>query len=260
VSKVNPRLVYWIAALYDHKELKAAHHLILIYLAARKLDYSTGAGYCSVPTLAAELGNGAATVRRALDIAQKVGVLERTSRGYRRGDGTVTASTWQILYPPQPLASEQLTSISTDQKRAVETASTAQNDGLNRSLAVAQPLASEHPTGSEISGSESPSDPLASALALLRAIDAAVTDDETREVIRILDGRGARDAVAVLGTEIRKGNGYRLLGEARHRLDRQQWNADAGRPAPRKLRPSKCKSCERTLRSGHAPGCPEDTP
>lgn len=69
MSRVNPRLVYWIAGLYDGKELTAQHHRILIYLAVKKLDYGTGTGYCSVRTLATELDVSPTTVKLALKLA-----------------------------------------------------------------------------------------------------------------------------------------------------------------------------------------------
>jgi len=41
MSRINPRLVYWIAALYDHKGLSAEQHLILVYLATKRLDFGS---------------------------------------------------------------------------------------------------------------------------------------------------------------------------------------------------------------------------
>ena len=82
MSKVNPRLVYWIAALHDQAQLTAAHRDVLTYLAVKRLDFETGAGYCSVRLLAESRGCHEATVKRALDIAQKTTppLLKRTRR------------------------------------------------------------------------------------------------------------------------------------------------------------------------------------
>jgi hypothetical protein len=56
---------------------------------------------------------------------------------------------------------------------------------------------------------------------MLRAVDPSVTEEEATEVVRILSARPAvRDPIAVLGAEIRNGNGYALITEARHRLGR----------------------------------------
>jgi hypothetical protein len=51
-------------------------------------------------------------------------------------------------------------------------------------------------------------------------IDPDTTPEEVAEVLAILGERGAREPAAVLRAEIDNGNGYKLLGEARHRLDR----------------------------------------
>lgn len=61
---------------------------------------------------------------------------------------------------------------------------------------------------------------------MLQAADASVTDEETDMVIKILATRGARDPVAVLRKEIASGNGYILITEARHRLDRAAWQQE----------------------------------
>jgi hypothetical protein len=56
VSRINPRLIYWIAALHDEVTMKAAHRDILTYLAVKRLDFGSGAGYCSVDSLAKGAG------------------------------------------------------------------------------------------------------------------------------------------------------------------------------------------------------------
>jgi hypothetical protein len=58
----------------------------------------------------------------------------------------------------------------------------------------------------------------------LRAIDASVTEEVSAEVMKIIKSRPkVRDPVAVLDAELRKGNGYSLIGEAKHNIDRAQW-------------------------------------
>ncbi len=100
MSRVNPRLVYWIAALHQQPGLHATQRDLLTYLAVKRLDYGTGSGYCSVRSLAEAKGVHESTVKRALDLAQQAGLLRRTRRGHRIADGVVAASEWQLIYPP----------------------------------------------------------------------------------------------------------------------------------------------------------------
>jgi hypothetical protein len=55
---------------------------------------------------------------------------------------------------------------------------------------------------------------------MLLGVDTNVTPEEVAEVLAILVERGARKPVSVLRAETGRGNGYKLLGEARHRLSR----------------------------------------
>lgn len=61
-------------------------------------------------------------------------------------------------------------------------------------------------------------------------VDPAANPDEAAEVLAILGERGAREPALVLRAEIGRGNGYKLLGEARNRIERRQ--ASAIDPAP----------------------------
>lgn len=66
------------------------------------------------------------------------------------------------------------------------------------------------------------------AALLLTVVDPGVNADEAAEALEVLRQRGARQPVAMLQAELDDGNGYKLLGEARHRLDHQadaQWDA-----------------------------------
>jgi hypothetical protein len=100
-TEVHPAAVYWLRSLRAH-DLTDAHQVILLHLATRKLDAATGTGCCSVRALADETGHGERTVKQALSLACKAGLLVRTLRGHRLGDGTVTASEWRIIYPDVP--------------------------------------------------------------------------------------------------------------------------------------------------------------
>ena len=229
MSKVNPRLAYWIGVLYDHKELTDAGRAVLIYLATRMLDFETGTGYCSITSLAGRLGKGESTVRRALDLGERAKVIEQTRQGRRLGDNTTVASEWKIHYPPlpQPVSSERLRDVSivhpltvedvsTARPLAVEDVSTARKQRLNRSETASQPPASERP-----SGSESPSEHLSSlALAELRgAGHHDVTGKETETILRNLKNNGARDPLAVLRSVISRGRAGEYVDQARADLN-----------------------------------------
>ena len=146
MSKVNPRLAYWIGVLYDHKELTDAGRAVLIYLATRMLDFETGTGYCSITSLAGRLGKGESTVRRALDLGERAKVIEQTRQGRRLGDNTTVASEWKIHYPPlpQPVSSERLRDVSIVHPLTVEDVSTARKQRLNRPLASAHQVVNLH--------------------------------------------------------------------------------------------------------------------
>jgi len=156
MSRVNPRLVYWLAALYDVPGLTADRRDILVCLATRHLDFGTGAGYCSVATLSTVLGCHEQTVRRALETARTAGLIERTKRGHRLGNGKPIASEWQIIYPPQGVTRDPLRSASTVHGSTVEAGvSTVHGGDLNRARGQSQPCSGIPPTGSEAStGSE----------------------------------------------------------------------------------------------------------
>jgi hypothetical protein len=79
------------------------------------------------------------------------------------------------------------------------------------------------PPRSQISSHSAKSSISARARRKLAAIDPSVTETETTQVLEILAQRGARSPVAVLHTEIADGNGYALIYEARHRIDRAEW-------------------------------------
>ena len=118
MARVNPRLVYWIAEVHKHPALTPAHRDILTYMAVMKLNFGTGAGYCSVRTLAEERGWHEATVKRALQLAraEEPVLLQRTRRGRRVSDEVKLASEWQLIYPPIPTAHQDDVGIPTAQR------------------------------------------------------------------------------------------------------------------------------------------------
>jgi hypothetical protein len=257
MAHVNPRLIYWIGAVHKHPALSPAHRDILTYLAVMKLDYGTGRGYCSVPTLASGRGWNERTVRRALELGRvkEPQLLNRTRRGHRMGDGRVIASEWALIYPPMPVDN----GTSTGHARPVDPISTGLSPDLNRTLPTSQPDTRVHPTGIESStGNESSTGHR--AVAQLRSIDPGVTVEEALAVLDELASRPAvRDPLAVLGAEIASGNGYALILRARHRADRAIWNGYDTTPAH--LHRPWCGQCDEFTRhidlaDGRVTRCP----
>lgn len=163
MSRVNPRLFYWLAALLEHKDLTAGHYRVLSYLALKRLDYGSGAGYCSIASLANGLGVGVTVVKDALRLAQKAGLLEQTRRGHRLNDDASAASEWQILYPPNPTAAQASIGSAdlnpTAAYPAVGSNPTAGNPEPNSRKSATQQPPERPPTGSESpTGNESPTD------------------------------------------------------------------------------------------------------
>lgn len=262
MSGVNPRLVYWIKGLYARQELTAAHRDILIYLAVMRLDYGTGSGYCAVQSLAEGTGWHPATVKRALTIARQVDppLLARTRRGHRISAENVTASEWQVLYPPMPTAQGNDVGNPTAHGGNLGTDPTSQSPQPNSALVHTQQR-----TGAPLTGFESPSGDESSSLSQpghreLLAIDPDVTERETKEVLNLLTSRGARSPLAVLRREIADGNGYALIAEVRHQADRAEWAryvADDDGGGRGSWLPARMPCCGRAPGTGHLPHCPE---
>lgn len=191
MSKINPRLVYWIGAVHKRPDLSASHRDILTYLAVMRLDYGTGKGYCSVRMLAEGRGWHEATVRRALDLAQKGDppLLARTRRGHRISSEVVVASEWQVVYPPMPTAQGNAVGSSpTAHPCEVGADPTAQSAGPNRAEVETQPRTGAPPTGIEAStGNESSTslsralDSLASAVPALGEREIGMISDHLKD-------------------------------------------------------------------------------
>ncbi len=220
MARVNPRLIFWIAAVHKHPALSPAHRDILTYLAVMRLNFDTGTGYCSAQSLADGRGWDERTVRRALELARvkEPQLLRRTRRGHRLGDGRSMASEWALIYPPMPVDND----ISTGHQNPVEPISTGQSPHLNRTLLTSQPDTGARPTGIESpTGIEETSGQRAAHA--LKTIDPEITIAEATEVLSEIASRPAvRNPLAVLGAEIANGNGYVLITRARHRLTRTE--------------------------------------
>ena len=82
MSRINPRLVYWIADLYDDPDLTAADRDVLTYLGVKRLDFGTPVrAAVSAPqqTLVKGTDWSESTVKRALARGQKKSRIKRTT-------------------------------------------------------------------------------------------------------------------------------------------------------------------------------------
>lgn len=104
----------WLAAVRDHPERPpSAQRYVLVCLALR-MDWVTGRGFASTGQLAADSDAEERTIRRATGWARDTGLLLRTRRGHRLGNGRVTASEWQLT---QPVTGDLLTLSQPDNGR-----------------------------------------------------------------------------------------------------------------------------------------------
>lgn len=191
MSNVNPRLTYWVKAVNACPDFTDAHVRILICLAVDCLDYGTGAGYCSEDMLFRRTGKKDRTIRDALKLAQKVGLIERTRRGHRLGNGGKIASEWQLIYPPMSPrrdvgststgSSMPVGSSSTGSGVPVEDVSTGSRMHLNRQIPASQPAATCRPTGNEgTTGNEAPSTAHAREAGLVPVVAGTVVANRER--------------------------------------------------------------------------------
>lgn len=113
------------------------------------MDADGGGARPPVSRLAASTGYSEGQVRRSLTSAIEDHFLERTRRGHRLGNGRAMASEYRAVLPAStahPCAVDSTPEeTSTAQARAVEHASTAQNDGLNRASGPSQPRTGARP-------------------------------------------------------------------------------------------------------------------
>jgi hypothetical protein len=111
---------------------------VLLMLALR-LDWATGTGYASTAQLCADTGASEITVRRALAWARKAGLLNRTRRGHRLGNGRAVASEWALALPSQPVTKKGLSQDS-------QPVTKAGLRNLNRSVEASQPVSPAPPS------------------------------------------------------------------------------------------------------------------
>ena len=98
----------WLAAVRDHPHRPGPLQRHVLTMLALRLDWSTGRGFASVRDIAADADASDHTVKRATGWARSdaVGLLHRTRRGHRLGNGTLVASEWQLVCPPSQRATE----------------------------------------------------------------------------------------------------------------------------------------------------------
>jgi hypothetical protein len=87
----------------DRPQGRQRRQLDVLLALADQLDAKTGEGNVSVLELAKAAGVSERTTRRAIGWATTSGLLRRTARGHRLGDGTAASSGWLLLgKPAQP--------------------------------------------------------------------------------------------------------------------------------------------------------------
>jgi DNA-binding transcriptional ArsR family regulator len=95
----------WLRQLQEHPDRpqgRQHRQLDVLVALADQLDAKTGKGNVSVLELAKITGVSERTVKRSLGWARGAGLLERTSRGHRLGDGKTSASEWQMVGRSEP--------------------------------------------------------------------------------------------------------------------------------------------------------------
>jgi hypothetical protein len=96
----------WLRQLQEHSDRphgRQRRQLDALLALADQLDAETGEGTASILDVAKAAGTSERTTRRAIDWATTSGLLRRTLRGHRLGDGTTASSSWLLLgEPAQP--------------------------------------------------------------------------------------------------------------------------------------------------------------
>jgi hypothetical protein len=160
----------WLAAVRDHPDRPAALQRHVLTMLALRLDWTTGSGFASVRDIAADADASDHTVKRATGWARsdKVGLLMRTRRGHRLGNGGAVASEWRLTLP----ADDQ----SLGATRGTLTSQGANGAGLKVPTGASQ--SANGATHQESSTSQSSSSGRPSAAETIRAAVPRATDDE----------------------------------------------------------------------------------
>lgn len=129
----------WERVVRDDPRVERTTLLVLL-LAATYANRDGSSVRVGVRTLAECSGLAEPTIRRGLSEARDLGYLYRVSRGHRSGD--LAVSDEHRLSMPFP------TVLTSAHQRAVDTRTTDQNGGHQRSKTASPVLASEHQQGS----------------------------------------------------------------------------------------------------------------
>ena len=95
----------WLRQLQEHPDRpqdRQRRQLDVLAALADQLDADTGEGTVALLELVKAAGVSERTVRRAIGWAMASGLLRRTARGHRLGDGTTAASGWLLLGEAEP--------------------------------------------------------------------------------------------------------------------------------------------------------------
>lgn len=133
------RPMEWLAALRDHPDRPPVTQRMVLVSLAQRMDWSTGCGYASTGTLAADADCAERTVRSATGWARGQSMLKQTRRGHRRGDGRVIASEWALCLPVSTGSPVPVEDTSRD-------ISTGKSGSLNRQMKPSQPAATAPPS------------------------------------------------------------------------------------------------------------------
>lgn len=238
----------WLVAVRDHPNRPPPLQCHVLTCLALRLDWATGRGFASTLTLIKDASAEERTVRRATRWGRDTGFVVRIRRGHRIDAERTAASIWQLTMPGYPQAESQ---PATGGLLGTQPANGA--DPTGQSAQPNRPAAQHYQESSK----SQPSSSSPAGHRDLLALDPTVTERETNEVIRILALRGARSPIAVLHKEIAHGNGYVLITEARHWLDRASWQQEETHVRPPRLT---CPTCGRVPATGHAPSCSAGDP
>ena len=191
----------WMTAVRDHPDRPPAMQRHVLLCLALRMDWRSGTGWASALQLAADAGVSEHTARRATVWGRRPcscggaecaehGLLHRTSRGHRRGDGTAAASGWELALPPQPATDGRL--------RPSQPASGAVSTGQ---WPASLPATGHRPSrpGPSRPG---PSAARELAAATIRLAYPDATDDEIGIIITERESSGARSVGAVLTHEL----------------------------------------------------------
>jgi len=79
----------WLVAVRDHPDRPPMAQRYVLACLALRMDWLTGRGFASTGQLAADSDAEERTIRRATGWARDTGLLLRTRRGHRLGNGRV---------------------------------------------------------------------------------------------------------------------------------------------------------------------------